>query len=88
MVDRLKGFAFTKMNVDPFNFGRITPRDVILAMQANEINEKNEWEKIRVLAYYGLAPWQSKGFKPEQVVMPIDNVEKKPIKYAQIIKKK
>lgn len=56
----------------PFQFWELTPRELQVAAHALEQREQVEWERIRWAAYYAVTPYAKKGFKPDQIWLPID----------------
>lgn len=53
-------------------FWDITPRELQVASHALEESEKSKWERVRWAAYYAVTPYAKKGFKPDQIWLPID----------------
>lgn len=61
-----------RAGMTPFQFWDLTPRELQVAAYGLEETEKAKWEQIRWAAYYAVTPYAKKGFKPDQIWLPID----------------
>lgn len=56
----------------------LTPREMMCVYDGYRTRERNEWERVRMLAFYAASPWAKKGFKPSDVWIPTDEPKKVP----------
>ena len=50
----------------------MTQRELLLANEGYRSRAKEEWERVRLLAFYATAPYAKKGFTPESIWIPGD----------------